>query len=288
MDAVDLFVGSEGTLGIVTEIELRLAVPHRENLYLCQYFPDENAALAFVDSLGTGAEPSPLAIEYFDPNSIELLREKRSREGASSGVPELPGDAAAVVYTEVPLADGSAFEVVADRLERMAVDAGSSADRSWAGFQRKDHERMKDFRHALPETVNSIIAERKTDVPGLHKVGTDMAVPFARLREMMATYRERLDEAGYEYVIFGHIGDGHVHVNILPRSEEELAGAKKAYVEFARHAVRLGGSVSAEHGIGRLKKAFLSIQYPEDVIEGMRRIKRAFDPAGTLNPGVLF
>ena len=132
------------------------------------------------------------------------------------------------------------------------------------------------------------IGRRKAAVPELHKVGTDMAVPNEALAEMMRFYRRRLEECGLDFVIFGHIGDGHLHVNILPERAAELAAAEELYMEFAAEAVRLGGSVAAEHGIGRLKKKFLPIQFSAEHLEAMRAVRHALDPDGILNPGVLF
>jgi D-lactate dehydrogenase (cytochrome) len=97
-----------------------------------------------------------------------------------------------------------------------------------------------------------------------------------------------LDEAGLQRAIFGHIGNAHLHVNILPRNAGELARAKEAVVTLARTAVDLGGSVSGEHGIGKLKKELLGLQYSPQEIEGLRSLKVQLDPDGVLNPGVLW
>ena len=105
---------------------------------------------------------------------------------------------------------------------------------------------------------------------------------------MMAFYREHLDRSGFEYAIFGHIGENHVHVNILPRSEQELETAKDLYLIFAKKAVELGGTVSGEHGVGKLKKAMLGVMYPDDQIGAMKAVKKAFDPNSLLNKGTLF
>ena len=143
------------------------------------------------------------------------------------------------------------------------------------------------FRHAVPETVNALVAARRAACPGLHKVGTDMAVPDAALVEMFAVYRKGLADVDVPAVVFGHLGNNHVHVNLLPRDLDELARAKSLYAYWARAAVRLGGAVAAEHGIGRLKKDFLAIQFPPETLAAFRRLRRLFDPQGMLNPGVL-
>lgn len=119
-------------------------------------------------------------------------------------------------------------------------------------------------------------------------MASDCAVPFERHREMLAYYRGRLDEkfAG-RYVTFGHIGDAHLHVNILP-SREESAEASEILLDFARKAVELGGSVSAEHGLGKRKAHLLPIQYSSQEIEAMKAVKRRLDPAWILGRGNLF
>ena len=292
MDAVDLFVGSEGTLGIITEAELRLALEPRERLFMTAWLPDEKAAVGFVSAVrktrASGLEV--LAIEYFGPCALDLLREKRAREGASSGVPPLPDTAGCAVYVEIEF-DGDeplrrCYEGTCKLLERF----GTAPSVTWAGLSAGDMRAMKTFRHALPEEVNRIIGERKREVPSLHKVGTDMAVPPELTADALALYRARLEDSGLEHVIFGHIGDGHLHVNILPRTEEELARALELYGEFAHEIVAMRGSVSAEHGIGRLKRKFLRIQFAGDpkALEGMEALKRQMDPKGLLGPGVLF
>ena len=288
MDAVDLFVGSEGTLGIIVEAELRLDFEPRERLFMTAFPPSEAAALAFVQEVRDEQDLGVLAIEYFGPNALGLLLEKRREEGASSGVPPLPEPVSCAVYVEAAFDGDAQFERAYGVLEAALRRCGTSPRVTWAGLGLGDMEAMRAFRHSLPEQVNSIIGRRKRDIPSLHKVGTDMAVPDERLEDVMALYRSRLDESGLEHVIFGHIGDNHLHVNILPRSEPELAQAKALYELFAREVVAMGGSVSAEHGVGRIKKSFLTVQYGPEKVEQMKAIKDAFDPGGLLNPGVLF
>ena len=113
-------------------------------------------------------------------------------------------------------------------------------------------------------------------------------MPDDVLLKMMAAYRELLDTATLDYVIFGHIGNNHVHVNILPRNLDEYARGKALYLELARKALAWGGTVSGEHGIGKLKKPLLRLMFGEDGIAAMRAVKQVFDPAGLLNPGTLF
>jgi D-lactate dehydrogenase (cytochrome) len=288
MDLVDLFVGGEGTLGVVTEVVLRLRPLPGACLYLCVFLDDEARAPALVRDLKADRRLDPVALEYMDSRSLDLLRAFRDEQGEASGVPPLPDATRAVLYLEVELDGDAARDDLYAALEELLARHGVDTASTWAGFTPRDLDAMKRFRHALPERVNALIGARQASVPGLTKVGTDMAVPDDALPEMLRRYRETLDAQGLEYVIFGHIGNGHVHVNILPRTLDELRAAKAAYAGFARAAVDFGGSVAAEHGIGRLKKSFMAVQYNEEEIAGMRALKDALDPAGTLNPGVLF
>src|SRR5262249_46534069 len=145
-----------------------------------------------------------------------------------------------------------------------------------------DREKFRKFRRALPELVNTVVRRH-----GFMKLGSDYAVPIARSREMMAEYRRRL-EPEFTYLIFGHIGDAHVHVNILPTSDKQLARGQALRLDFARHAVELGGTVSAEHGLGKRKRGLLELQYTPDQIEAMKQVKRRLDPQWLLGQGTLF
>ena len=145
--------------------------------------------------------------------------------------------------------------------------------------------RLKAFRHALPESVNKIISQRKKKDERIHKVGTDMAVPDGYIKEIIQYYREELGHERLESVIFGHIGNSHLHVNMIPANHAQLLKSRDLYKKFAQKAVSLGGTVSAEHGIGKLKKDYLRILYPPDVLEEMMAIKSSLDPDHVLNPG---
>jgi D-lactate dehydrogenase (cytochrome) len=101
-------------------------------------------------------------------------------------------------------------------------------------------------------------------------------------------YNAELREAGLESVIFGHIGNNHLHVNILPHTLEEYDRGRELYLSWARRVVEVGGSVSAEHGIGKIKAPFLVMMYGDEAVGEMRDLRRIFDPEGILNPGNLF
>jgi FAD/FMN-containing dehydrogenase len=258
MDYLDLFIGSEGTLGVVVEAELNLLPAPRSLLAGVVFFESDNDALDAVDRWR--AVPELRMLEYLDAASLELLRPH---------FPEIPSDAKAAILIE---RDGDDW----------LPDAGMDA--SWFAAGASDRERFRRFRHALPEAVNDLVRSR-----GLTKTGSDFAVPIPRNREMLRFYRETLErEFPGQYVIFGHIGDAHLHVNLLPSNEAEWERAKELMLRFAEHAVELGGTVSAEHGLGKSKRHFLPIQFNEAGIRAMMDVKRYLDPQWRLGQGTLF
>jgi FAD/FMN-containing dehydrogenase len=270
MDWIDLFTGSEGTLGVVTEAELKLLPAPEAVLGGIIFFASDSDALDAVEGWRAGA--TPRMIEYFDAASLNLLRAR---------FPEIPADAAAALLIEQELV-GEADPETQNWLDRL-VRANALADLSWFGTSAADREKFRVFRHTLPELVNETL--RRT---GCLKMGSDCAVPVEHNREMVDFYRTRLDEQFRgRYLIFGHIGDAHLHVNILP-AKEESGRAAEILLDFARKAVALGGTVSAEHGLGKRKTHLLPIQFAPQEIDAMKNVKRRLDPSWILGRGTLF
>jgi len=280
MDLVDLFIGMEGTLGIITEAELLLRPVPPVRQALCAFFPDEDSALKFVRFLREDLDP--VAIELFGHRALNLLRD------SDMDLPAFPEHAHTAIYFEFHGDSEEALEeAVMASAERM-VELGAGEDDCWFAEGPRQIEIQKTFRHATPEAVNSLIGRRKKTCPGLTKLGTDMSVPDEHLEAVIKLYRDDLAVTGLEYVIFGHVGNNHVHVNILPRSMDELARGKALYLKWAEQIVAMGGSVSAEHGIGKIKVPLLETMFGPEGIAAMREVKRMFDPEGILNLGNLF
>ena len=289
MDLVDLFIGSEGTLGIITAAELRLVPASASTCMAVIFWESEASALQFTSRVRRQrGELGLLAVEYMGPRALSMLRERRRGMGAASGVPEcLPPDAACAVYLDIG-ASVAEFRQALVGLADIVRSLGGDPERCWSGQTRDERERLRLFRHALPETVNARIAEARRIHPTITKLGTDMAVPDDCLEDVVRLYRTHLDAHGLDYVIFGHIGDNHLHVNILPRTPEDYATGHELYVMFARDVVRMGGSPSAEHGVGKLKTAFLEIAFGAEGVAQMRAVKNALDPEWRLGKGTLF
>ena len=266
MEWVDLFCGSEGTLGVTVEAEVALLPIPKHLLSGVVFFGSDDDALDAVAKWR--GVPELRMLEYTDRPSLDLIRPR---------YPEIPRAAQAALLIE---AEGDDLDAWEQRLEQ----SHALIEASWFGLEAKDRERFRAFRHAFPEAV--VETNRKR---GFMNMGTDYAVPLDKDREMLRYYRERLEaELPGRYVIYGHLGDAHLHLNILPTTAEEADKATRMLREFAEQAVRLGGTVSAEHGLGKRKAGLLTLQYTPEQIEAMRAVKRRFDPHELLGRGTLF
>lgn len=287
MDMIDLFIGSEGTLGIFSEIEI-LSVPAPDVIWgVMTFFPSEDAAARFAQLVRRG-ERRPAAVEFMDHKALNLLRRQKKNHAALRDMPDIPEQWHTSIYIEYHAQDNEVAEEALAGMSKMMADCGGDEDATWLATDAREMERLKDFRHAVPEAVNVLIDERRREEPRLTKLGTDLAVPDTALENMLALYHQGIDDARLDSVMFGHIGDNHIHVNIIPKTLDEYERGKKLYLEWAAAAVEMGGTVSAEHGIGKLKIEMLEKMFLREQLAQMRNVKRTFDPNCVLNRGNLF
>jgi D-lactate dehydrogenase (cytochrome) len=315
MDLVDLFLGSEGTLGIVTELDLRV-VPKPQVLVGLAFFPDLEPCLSFTEeirrrSLRTWETPGGVgldvrSIEFFDRGCLDLL----ATEGKLGPHRlRIPAGSQACLLFEVELDPSLSAERIVDLL----VAASEPANRTelnplgelWEVLEAHgivetceialpdSPKRQRDLagvREDIPLTVSEWVTRRRREDPAVHKVGGDMIVPFPRFREMLSLYYQAFRARGLDVVVYGHISDGNVHPNALPENGRQVRLAEEALLELADVAKALGGSPLSEHGVGKhpLKKAMLARFWGEDVLREMRAVKGALDPGWTLARGVLF
>jgi D-lactate dehydrogenase (cytochrome) len=283
LDAIDLFIGSEGTLGVIYGAELAILKMPETFFSGIIFFKDEKNLLGFVNearklSFETRLSPSNTQIdasliEYFDENALKFISEK---------FPEVPTDAKGAIFFEQEATSETEDALLLqwnDLLEKNDADL----EKSWFTTTDQDRQKMRDFRHALPVSVNEWIVRHKQ-----RKVGTDMAVSDETFPSMLKFYRDILAKYNLNYVIFGHIGDNHLHVNILPKDADEMQKAKFAYGRFIAQSLMLNGTISAEHGIGKLKKHYAYVMFGERYLNEMAELKKAFDKKGILGRGNLF
>jgi D-lactate dehydrogenase (cytochrome) len=315
LDAVDLFIGSEGTLGIITAATLRIlpAAP----LIAMALIPcrSEDQAIevasalrqASLDTRRTG-DPAGIdaaAIENMDRRCLDVIRE----DGAATKHDVLlPSETGALLLVQLELPAGTTAEEVYDdvgvameedapdtpvvRLCRILADFGLLEVTELA--PPGNESRIADLigiREAVPSGVNYRVGRAQATIDSrIAKTAADMIVPFERFAEMNAIYRAGFEKRGLDYAIWGHISDGNVHPNVIPRSYQDVLAGREAILEFGRDVARLGGCPLAEHGVGRnpVKQTLLRQLYGEDAIEQMRVIKTILDPDWKLAPGVIF
>ena len=283
MDLIDLFVGSEGILGVITEVELGLVKLEEDIMTVMAFFPSIDDAVNFTYDVRAPDSPIKMDfMEYFGTNAIEMIKEKAGSAGIK--VPALKDETKAIVFFEFSFTPENMEEMVMG-LEEILMKNNTSSELSWAGMDRSELAKMKTVRHFVPETVNGIIAQRKAQFPEVHKIGTDMAVPDEALRDYLKYYITTLEKQGMEYAMWGHIGDNHIHVNMLPRNNEEVQQGMDNYMTFAKRAIELGGTVAAEHGIGKLKRAFLEAMYGSEGISEIQAVKKSLDSKWLINRG---
>ena len=352
MEMIDLFIGSEGILGIISAVEF-LVIPEPEyinsilifppgremNFKLLEFFRDtgsekdpsvRNSGLSYQNSFKkenseTGGDnisgfmnfredsgnrksfnkisaeacsetadfltvpegAGIAAVEYFDRNALSLLSRYINEGLFKSLFPFSEENSGGALYIEIhsenPDAMESFLEKVSGFLERAVVDSScvfiSDGD--------ADLQRMKDFRHSIPESVNMTIDRIKKRGNEITKLGTDLAVPDSSFRELFEMYYSDLELSGLDSAVFGHAGNNHLHVNIIPVNKDQYSKGKELVRKWAEKAVSLDGTVSAEHGTGRLKKEYLEIMYGREGIEKLLAIKSVFDPGFIINRGVM-
>ena len=273
-DPIDWFIGSEGTLGVIVEAELSLLPLPPRVVGLAVFFGTEQEALEFVVAARESQAVAPRCIEYFDEQAIEI-----ARSDASGAV--IPSDSATMIYVEEETSGdmdsslekwGELIESVASQFEPIVFDGEA---------RLREARRM---RHSIPSTMN----ERggRHHHAGGRKVSTDWAVPYRKLSEAIRTARSIAGEHNIpQPVIYGHAGNGHPHQNFVARDKSELATIEAAVEKTLRHVIALGGTVAAEHGIGKIKRRWLPLQMNTLQIAMMGAVKRELDPHGLLAPG---
>lgn len=296
MDMLDLFIGSDGTLGIITEIEIELNRTQKSNWGVTIFMPDEDKALDLVralrgEKLFDDIEPlrvKPSAIEFFSHKALEMLRHQQKTNPAFSSIQEIKESYHTAVFIEI---EGDSDDDIWSGIEELGnviVKLGGDEDATWVANNPNALEKLHSFRHACPECVNMQIDEAKKTDSRITKLGTDMSVPDEKLKEVMKMYNNDIEKNHLHAVIFGHIGNNHLHVNIIPRNMDEYNRGKELFLVWAEKIAAMGGAVSAEHGVGKLKVPFLRKMYSDDELNEMRNIKKIFDPEQLFNRETIF
>jgi glycolate oxidase len=268
-DLTRLYTGSEGTLGIITRIYLRLIPKPQSIRTMMAVFPRlEDATRTVTLIVRRGIIPATL--ELMDDRTIQCV-ENYLHLG-------LPVDAGAILIIEVDgapeLIEGQSGQIV-----DLCREGGAREVRVAASEQERDEI------WAARRAVSAAVVQIKPT-----KISEDISVPRSQIPNMAGKLREIADRYGLNLVIFGHAGDGNLHPNILcdQSDQEEMERVEKAVGELFQAAVELGGTLSGEHGIGTMKAPYLKLETGESGYAVMLALKQALDPNNILNPGKIF
>jgi len=260
MDAVDLFVGSEGTLGFVFEAEV--GVSRRENFMGILVFFDDVQFWEVLQFLKK-EKGKVVSIEFFDENSLRLLKED---------FPQIPPSKCAIFF-EVK---GKDFEFVEE------IEKFKNIREIFVAEKKREKELVKNLRHRLPEKINEFVR-----LNGFTKVASDFAVGEEDIQKMFKLHMEAGNEK-VPFVLFGHIGENHLHLNFLPEKKEDFGKSKIFIKNLAQKVIKMGGTITAEHGVGRTKKELFYMMFSKETIEKMLLTKKSLDKNLILNRGVMF
>lgn len=267
-DLTRLFVGSEGTLGVVTKIIMKLIpLPEAKATILALFQEVEDAAAAVSAIIAAKVVPS--TIEFMDKASI-----KCSEQASPMGLPEGIGG---LLLIEVD-GDRESIQPQVEKVKRIVLD--KKAIRCDVTEDPQEADRLWQARRVLSQATYNLNPV---------KIAEDVVVPRSHIPTFIRALEEMEKRFGVPILSFGHAGDGNFHVSIMIKdTPEDRAKAEKAVEAIFEETIRLGGTLSGEHGIGTSKSAYLGMELSPEVIATMKRIKKLFDPNNILNPGKIF
>ena len=268
-DLSRLFVGSEGTLGVVTEATLRLTgIPSHHLAITITFNKLKEASQAVALLIGSGLEPA--ALELLTPELISLMNREKDLK-----LPEVPS-----LFCEFHGISKASLQETTDLARELCEDCGATGFKF--GVEANERIELWRARHEAWETIHRAH-------PGNETLIVDAAVPISRYPEMIIFSQELVDENQASGYVFGHAGDGNLHVVLVgdPDNEKEWSALEKINDQIVTRAVEVGGTCTGEHGIGIGKRKFMELEHGQSY-HLMRQIKELIDPKGLLNPGKIF
>jgi D-lactate dehydrogenase (cytochrome) len=298
-DLMDFYLGSEGMFGAITELTLSLKPLPKELWGIVFFFEAQSHAVNFIQAIirnqkwqnqkwqnqKTESDTDIVAIEFMDQTTLECIREYKQVNSRLKELPDLDTMLASAVYMEIHGNSTKEVEALSEWLLETATECDSDPDNTWAFCGEIEIERLRIFRNAAPESVNLIIDKAKLKDSRITKIGMDMHFQNGFLSEVLELYQQDLQVYGLKAAIFGHAGDGYLHVNLLPQDYQQFEKGRTLIKDWAKNSCAKEGSVVTEHGIGKIKNdLFRSIPLPQR-LKIIRSIKQQLDPNGLWNPG---
>lgn len=285
-DAIRIFLGSEGMLGVITRLTLELLPKPTVVWGISFFFAEPDEALSFGDALMLRASQFTglAAAEYLERSALDIIQQQKPNMSKIKELPDPPKGSGAMVYLELHGDDEEFIGCQAEQIMELAAEYGSDPDTAWAVVGDMEIERMRSFRHAAAECANVLVEEARQQEPCITKLSTDMSAGHIPLAELAAGYRRDIAAAGLRASVFGHIPHAHLHVNLLPKDHSEYLEATRLLHKWAEEMAAKGGRLSTEHGVGKLKRELNVRHSSREEVAHMRALKELLDPHKLLNP----
>ncbi len=287
----DAALEGEGMFGAIGVATLSLVRQPECCWGIVFFFPGDAEAMAFAaeaDGLARSAVQGSaqlLSIEYIDRHSIRLLERYKSSMDSLAGLPDIPPESEALIYLEIGAEEEEPILELAETLLGLSAGQGADPDVSWAMSGQQEVQLLQQFRHALSECVNMTVAQNQQGHPGLTLLASDLSLPGQDRLALLKNYQKTLGGEGLPHCIFGHIGLGHLYVNILCENEVQYTAAQELLTKWMQQAAASGGSLYTDYGLGKTKRAVLAAAAPLAEKERIAEKKARLDPQNIMNPG---
>lgn len=298
-DLLDLYLGSQGMFGAITELTLSLQALPKEMWGIVFFWGEEARAIEFIQGISvlTGRQGHPeqdpkngsaadiVAIEFMDQTTLESIRDHKQANSQLKGVPDWDNRLTTAVYIQIHGSCVQAVESICERVLETAVLCHGNPDNTWAFCGETQIERLRHFRHAAAESVGLFIDRARQNDSRITRIGTDLYFQEGDLSERLEGYRRDINAHGLNAAIFGHAGSGPLHVNLLPQAYPQFNKGKTLINKWERIECANQGVVVTDHGPGRNKTSFSgSIPLPQRM-KILCSVKKQIDPNGLWNPG---
>lgn len=283
-DLLDLLAGSEGMLGVVTLLTLRVLPAPDEPWGIVFFYPNPVQALEMAELIRQNAKPEICCAEFFDETALSLISQCKKSASNLKVIPDFPPNSHAALYIELSSNDAEALEGTLVELLTAFEEQGNSQEQSWAVSGRNELEKFHLMRHTVPEAVNMEIDRLRQQYPQAHKFGLDFSCSALSAPDLYQLYQDTLKQFGLKGVVFGHAASRHLHFNLLPANQSELDTCPQLIAQLSQQIMEHGGILCTENGVGKLKvdtvRPYLS---PSD-LNIIHIIRQFFDPNNILNP----